>query len=114
MSNAERLQALAENRYWSEVEAREALEFADASGLELSEFAERHGLKLDRLKRWRRRLGSATPQLVRVELKPALDEGDLDERDKVMIMLDNGTWLEVPAGFPVEHLRAILGVLREC
>ncbi|PRQ02969.1 hypothetical protein ENSA5_19080 [Enhygromyxa salina] len=112
MPDPHRLRALAENRYWSELEAREALDLADASGLELAEFARRHGFTLDRLKRWRRRLGCSTAKLVRVEVRQPTEPAGAES--VLTVVLTNGIRVEVPSHVTREQLRVVLEIAGAC
>ena len=109
MPDVQRMRALTENRYWSEHEAREALDLFERSGLDLAEFARRNALSYDRLKRWRRRL--AAPKLLRVELRGPTQP---PITTALIIVLTNGIRVEVPAAVSLDHLRAVLEVAREC
>lgn len=98
---------------------REALDLTEASGLDLVEFASHCGLKLERLEQWRRHLknASSVPKHLRVKrllllLEELATEGDA--KVVVRLVLDGGSWIEVPVGFSSEHLVALLAVLREC
>lgn len=48
-------------RYWREADARQALAALERSGLSLREYCERTGVSERKLRRWKRRLETATP-----------------------------------------------------
>jgi hypothetical protein len=52
------LKPLADNAYWREQDAREALDELARSGLPLEVFAKRNGLGVPRLRRWQARLAA--------------------------------------------------------
>lgn len=70
------LPSYATRRRWTIVEARAALAALASSGLSTPEFAAREGLDVERLRRWRRRLGTsgAAPAPKFVEVRPHAPE----------------------------------------
>ena len=97
---------------------REALDLAEANCLVLAEFAWFHDIDPERLERWRELLNNSSSMrgLGRVRrLLLLLDELAAQGKPTVVVrlVLNDGSWIEVPVGFSHEHLSALLDVMDE-
>lgn len=111
---AERLAALAADRYWSEAEAREALAALDASGLSRAAFAREHGISAQRLRWWRARLESAPERSTAIEFLPVqvLEPATKAASTGAMMEIAIGDLLvRVGPGFDGVALRRLLSVM---
>ena len=95
---------------------REAIDLAETSCLQLAEFPWYHDVVPQRLERWRELLNNTSTErgLRRVKrLLLLLEELAAQGKPTVVVrlVLDDGSWIEVPVGFSDEHLGALLDVL---
>ena len=93
----------------------QALDLAEAGSVELAEFAQRHSVALEPLQRCQTYLKASAP--IRAKFKVLVLTGE-PETDAVPALVlrpvrDDGAWLELPTGFPSEHLLALLEILRD-
>ena len=94
---------------------RQSLDLAEASDVEFAEFAQRHGIAVDRLERCREYLKSSAPFHGRFKLLALVQELPTSEEPSLVLRLvrDDDAWVELPSGFPSEHLIALLEILEE-
>jgi hypothetical protein len=95
-------------RRWSIADAERALAAHAASGLSVAAFAARERLDVQRLHRWRRRLG-ATPR----QVAPAFVEVQRLERAPVEVVLLSGRVLRVSESIDVSALRRLVDALED-
>jgi transposase-like protein len=110
-------------RRWTAEDAKAALDALARSGLPASAFAAREGLDVQRLFRWRRRLGAPAPEeprfeeVVRRDVVSALyAEGEArssGERNGFEVVLRSGVVVRVVESFNTDALRRLLTVLVE-
>ena len=95
--------------------AGDTLDLAEASAAELAQFAQRHHIEVEKLERCQRYLKSAAPSAGRFELR-ALERAPLSDDAPALVLRlqrDASTWVELPRGFPGEHLLTLLELLRD-
>ena len=97
-------------RRWTVAEARAALSALAASGLSPRAFAAREGLKVERLDRWRRRLGTRG-KVARVA--PAFVEVRRATVEMVEVVLRSGRVLRVAESIDVSVLQKLVEALEE-
>jgi hypothetical protein len=101
--------ALPARRRWSASEAQAVLQRLAASGLSVREFAARTDLTVQRLYRWRGRLGSSPGQgPTFVEIRPSAYASA-----SIEVVLRSGHVLRVPHGFDDEVVRRLVKILDE-
>src|SRR5262245_22383357 len=100
------LKALADNSYWREEDAREALDQLARSGLPLETFAEKSGLGVARLRRWQSRLAKQNG-FVKLEV----DERDQHSSAPIVIWIGDLS-IEVNAEVDVALLTAVVKAVR--
>lgn len=100
------LKSLADNAYWREQDAREALDELARSGLPLEVFAERNGLGVPRLRRWQARLAERNG-FVRLEV-----DTQVEARHAPIVIRVGEASIEVDAGVDVELLTAVVKAVR--
>jgi hypothetical protein len=109
-----RLRELAAGRYWSEADGRAALAAFETSGLTHAAFRRETGISTQRLKWWRRRLGTtAEPagkiEFVAVEVAPRATA----TAEAAMEIVLGKIRVRVGPGFDPGALRRLLEVLAE-
>jgi transposase-like protein len=83
-----------------------------ASGGTVAAFAREHGLHMERLRRWRKRVGKDAVAAVTAELVPVdVITGGAGTKFEVVI---GGIVVRVPATFDETALRRLLGVVAAC
>ena len=97
-------------RRWKVADARAILAGLESSGLTLAAFAAREGLKVERLRRWRQRLGTVEKSIAAT---PAFIEVRRRAPDSVAIVLCSGRMLRVSEAIDAEVLRRIVDALEE-
>jgi transposase-like protein len=110
-------------RYWREADARQALAALDRSGLSLREYCERTGVSERKLRRWKRRLETATPHStpgfreVRVVETPVVETASGVEEAVVDIageVIAGRYRVRAPLGFDASELRRLIATVAEC
>jgi len=104
--------------YWREADARRELDSLSASGLSLSEYCRRTGVPEGKLRRWQRRLASAsspavTPGFreVRVRETPAAIDTDSVVAGEVVV----GRFVvRAPLGFDEDELSRLIATVSSC
>lgn len=100
------LKSLADNAYWREEDAREALDELARSGLPLEAFADKSGLGVSRLRRWQSRLAKQS-SFVKLEVN------EQDQRCNAPIVIRIGdVSIEVDASVDAELLTAVVKAVR--
>src|SRR3954463_2030639 len=105
MPKARQVARFTNRRRWTVEEAREAIAAQAASELSVREFAMREGLEVQRLYRWRRRLG--TEEVGR----PAFIEVQPRRAEPIEIVLRSGLVVRVAESIDVDVLRRIVDSL---
>ena len=98
--------------YWHEPEARFALGQLELSGLTMAGFARRHGIRVEKLRRWRRRLDAERDDVRFVQLTVA-QTPQAEVTDEPFRLRLGRIEIDVPPGFCEDDLARLLGVL-EC
>lgn len=117
MPNATPRRAHPRRSYWSEPDARAALDAHATSGLTLAAFARERGLNIKRLYRWRARLAGSTPTVGPATEPPRflpVRLVDVAQRaPDLEVVTSSGVRVRVPVGFDVDALASVLRVLDE-
>ena len=95
--------------------ADDTLDLAEASAAELAQFAQRHHIEVEKLERCQQYLKRAPPSAGRFELR-ALERAPISGATPALVLRlqrDASTWVELPRGFPSEHLLALLELLHD-
>jgi transposase-like protein len=109
-------------RRWRPEDAKDALDAQAQSGLSPSAFAIREGLDVQRLFRWRRRLGADAPEAQRFEeviardaISPLVGGGTTApvERDRFEIVLRSGLVVRFAESFNADALLRLLNTIGE-
>lgn len=99
-------------RRWTPEEARAALTKQEASRLSPSAFAEREGLDVQRLYRWRRRLGREIRRVV-AAAAPTFVEVRTQRAERVEVVLPSGRVVRVSEDIDGEVLRRLVVALEQ-
>jgi hypothetical protein len=104
-----RAQSFSHRRRWGIAEGRAALAAMAASGLSPDAFARREGLQVQRLRRWRERLGGGS--VAKAATAAFVEVGRHAATERVEIVLRSGRMLRVPDSIDAVMLRRIVDVL---
>jgi hypothetical protein len=93
--------------YWHEDDARGVIEDWRASGLSMAAFARQHGLRVERIRRWRRRIEDepSEPRFVRLVVREPENEAE-----PLWVHVGSAR-IEVPRGFDEETLLRLIRTL---
>lgn len=109
MTREAEMAALRQRGRWTMSDGRTAVRALRASGATVAAFAREHGLHMERLRRWRKRVGKdvtpAAAQLVPVDVITG------GARFEVVV---GGVVVRVPATFDEAALRRLLAVVATC
>src|SRR5262245_1521758 len=97
-------------RRWTIADARPAVAEPAASGLPLDEFARREGLKVERLRRWRQRLGGERRRSARAHA-PELIEIRQRAVAPIEIVLASGRILRISETIDVSVISRLIAAL---
>lgn len=103
----------AASKYWRETDARVVLAAMSDSGMPLTVFGGHFGIRVEKLRRWRRRLGESVEvgfhEVRLVEPLVTVDRGVADAMFEVVVR--SGRTVKVPAGFDSAALGRLVEVL---
>lgn len=110
--------ALGARKRWTVMEGRAVMRAMQATGASVAAFAAEHGLHVERLRRWRKRVGKGavvrsggTPKTLRIPVVPVAVVGGAAVKFEVVI---GDVVVRVPAGFDEAALRRLLVVVAAC
>jgi len=105
-----------QKRRWTEDDAAAVLGVAASSGLTLAQFANQQGVELQRLERWRRRLGFGDAASNHKQPPVAFEEVEAPLRapaggGRMEVVLRGGRVVRVDADFDADAVRRLIAVL---
>lgn len=111
-------------RRWSEEEKARLVAESWEPGAVVAHVARRHGVAESCLYTWRKQVGVRAPAVVRTpelppmipvtieQPEPALPAPERSTESRAVIVLADGTRLEIDAAYPAEALRTLIATLR--